>query len=148
MARVAGKDVMLELMNTVERLDRGFATHAGRLDEMAKVAMEMAARTAALASRSDQFTTRMNEMTVTVNQLTANVSSMGAEVTRFTTEVGELSDDTTRFAEIAITAARESQETRGDLRRLTRLVGALAERHGTRLDDIEARVTRLEKKSA
>ena len=162
MASVSGKDVVLALMNTGERLERGFAHHAQRLDEMARVAMEMAARTTALETRATQFEIRMNEMTVTVNHLTStvnhltstvnhltgNVNLMGAEVTRFTKEVGELSADTTRFAELAVATAREAQETRADLRRLSKLVGTLAERHGDRLDDIEARVTKLEKKSA
>ncbi|PZR11441.1 MAG: hypothetical protein DI536_17595 [Archangium gephyra] len=169
MASVSGKDVVLALMNTGERLERGFAHHAQRLDEMARVAMEMAARTTALETRATQFEIRMNEMTVTVNQLastvnhltstvnhltstvnhlTGNVNLMGAEVTRFTKEVGELSADTTRFAELAVTTARGAQETRADLRRLSKLVGTLAGRHGDRLDHIEARVTKLEKKSA
>ncbi len=155
MAKVKGRDVVLELMNTVERLERGFETHSDRLDEMAQVAMNMAARTTAMEARTSHLEQRMNQLTATVNQLVttvnqmnATVTAMGTEVTSLRTEAAELSADTTRFAELAVGAAKQGRENQLGIGRLARLLGELAEGTDSRFDQLEHRVTALEKKSA
>lgn len=155
MAKVKGRDVVLELMNTVERLERGFETHSDRLDEMAQVAMNMAARTTAMEARTTHFAQRVNQLTATVNQLVATVNqmnatvnAMGTEVTSLRTEVAELSADTTRFAELTIDAAKLGRENRLGIGQLARLIGELADGTDSRFDRLEHRVTALEKKSA
>lgn len=147
MARAGGRDVMLEMLDTVERLQRVSERHETDLQQMNVRVGMMSARMSSMAGRLDELTVRTDELTVRLNELTVRLNEFSVEVRALRESMVALSEDGTTLAGGFKRLAEGYAETRGHLSRLTRLLTEYAGFSKDRLDELETRVSKLEKKS-
>lgn len=155
MARVAGKDVMLELMNTVERLEKTAGEHADTLAELAETALKMSAGWAAIDARLSHMVARSNKLEQTVATIHNTVATLQKDVAGHTRDLSFLSKSLSVMAEDSAnltrgfaTGAAQTREQQRMYGQLARTVTGLAGESDARFDELEHRVTKLEKKSA
>ena len=119
MARAKGRDLVIEVLDAVEKLEATTARHAELLGEMAVRAARMSSQVTALSEHA-AFTAQ-----------------------RLTT----LEEEFQRSAEDAKKSYELGQSTRKSIVELARVLKNLATESAGRFDDIEVRLTRLERKA-
>jgi methyl-accepting chemotaxis protein len=134
MARVKGREVVLDLMDSVAELRATVAEHAVQLEHLGKV-------TASLSTRMDEMSTRMDEMSTRMDEMSTRMDEMSTRMDEMSSDLGNLSRG---FFEAAKTNATLQQQ----LGRAAKLIGELADRSQVRFDELEQRVLKLEKKAS
>ncbi|MFZ5444245.1 MAG: hypothetical protein ACOZQL_29885 [Myxococcota bacterium] len=176
MARVTGKDVVLDLMDEVKRLgdlqvrqDAAFARFEVRLelviDHTRNLATQMEGlsqrvdgltqrmdgltqRMDGLTQRMDELTQQMGAVTQQMNAVTQQMNGMTQHLGVVTRAVADFSDEATSLRADLTTLARTNAETGAGLKRVAALLAKVVDTTDERFDDLEARVLKLEKKSA
>ncbi|GMU63058.1 MAG: hypothetical protein AMXMBFR34_48210 [Myxococcaceae bacterium] len=154
MARVYGKDLIIELMETVRRLDQGMARQEEvneriftRLDLMSERTNAIAGQLGIVSSRLDDLTQRMNELTQRMNELTQRMNEVAGDVTSLRSGFVELAADQSLLGSEFAGFRVLTQELRQNLRRLTELFVQSLGTSADRFDELEARLAALEKKT-
>jgi len=127
MARVAGRDVVLELLDTVRQLKTNADRHEVDLRR--------------LNTRMDSMAARMVEVVERMTALAAETSLLRASVVAMSTDMTAFAGDLKHLAE-------GYSETKVLVGRLAKLLTEYAGSNDERMDELEARVLKLEKKSA
>jgi chromosome segregation ATPase len=176
MARVTGKDVVLDLMGEVKRLgevqvrqEAAFArfemrlelvidhtrTLATQLDGLTQRVDGLAQRMDGLTQRMDELTQRMDELTQQMGAVTQQMNTITQQMNGVTQHLGvvtravaDFSDESTSLRGDLTTLARTSGEMGAGLKRVAALLAKMVNTNDERFDDLEARVLELEKKSA
>jgi methyl-accepting chemotaxis protein len=176
MARIKGRDVVLELMEAVGALEKTAVLHARQLGEIATMAVETSARAHGLTThvgalakgfsdlsrRMDDMTTRMNDMTTRMHDMTTRMHDMTTRMHDMSTRTNDMSTRMDAFeneaasfeaglatqAEHTKVAAQTSNQQAQQIGRLSRLIGVFADSSTNRFDDIESRLVVLEKKAS
>ncbi|MCC6335791.1 MAG: hypothetical protein IT380_17580 [Myxococcales bacterium] len=175
MARVYGKDLIIELMETVRRLDQGMARQeevnerilarldlmsertnaiagqlgvvSGRLDDLTQRMNDLTQRMNELTQRMNELTQRMNELTQRMNELTERMNEVAGDVTSLRSGFVELAADQSLLGSDFARFRVLTQELRQNLRRLTELFLQSLDTSTDRFDELEARLAALEKKT-
>lgn len=136
MAKVEGKgrDLVVQMLDAIEQLRGVTGRHENEILR--------------LAARTDDMAARMNDMAARMNDMSARMDALAAQAQFVGTAMVSMSDDMVAQAHDLKRLSEGYAETQTHLGRLARLLGAHAERSNDRLDDLDARVKRLEKKSA
>ncbi len=140
MARVKRRDVVVELMDAVSRLEVTATKHADLLEAIATHAMSTSAELTAVSGRVNGLSGHLNGLSSHVNGLSAQVKDVAQRVSSLE---GEFQDLAENFA----LSAKLSRTMQTDVGRLARILGESAGRSRERFDDIEKRIGRLEKKT-
>lgn len=147
MARVTGKDVLVELMEAVEQLkasqqrqDKDIERIVTRLGLMAERSNETVSRMDSMTARMDALTTRMNEMTARMNEMTGEMASLREHFR-------ELADDQLGLRQDFVSLAQHGRQTQAGLQRLSDIIVKALGTTDERFDELEARVAKLEKKT-
>lgn len=122
MARVKGRDVVIDMMDAVEKLHATSAEHAELLESMAAHAMQTSAELTALSVQMVSTSKRLNEVSHRVTSLEGDFHS---------------------FAENFVRSATLARTTEEQLGRLARLLGEFAGDSNSRFDSLEGRVSKL-----
>jgi chromosome segregation ATPase len=141
MARVAGRDVILGLLDTMGQLRSSVERHEGDIGRLNT-------RMNAMAVRMDDMAVRMDDMAVRMDDMASRMAALAAETQVLRTSMVAMSEDMTAFAGDLKHLAQGYSETNGHLARLTKLLTEYAGSSDDRMGELEARVTKLEKKSA
>ena len=141
MGRVAGRDVILGLLETMGQLRSSVERHEVDIERLN-------ARMNAMAGRMDDMANRLDDMTNRLDDLAARMAALAGETGLLRTGMAAMSDDMTAFAGDLKHLAQGYAETNVHLARLTKLLTDYAGSSDERMDELEARMTKLEKKSA
>lgn len=151
MARVKGKDVILEMMDSIERLEEIAKEHEHRLKELGDVAMDSAARIVGLASGFGtltsglrQLTTQVGQVTTQMGQVTTQMGHLGDQAASLTSRIEALESDMLTLAQGFRDGAAAQRESQQHLARLGRLLVQYAGNSDSRFDAIEGRLDALE----
>ncbi|MEW6432583.1 MAG: hypothetical protein AB1730_13855 [Myxococcota bacterium] len=154
MARVMGKDVLVELMEAVEQLkasqqrqDNDIERIVTRLGLMAERSNETVSRMDSMTARMDALTARMNEMTARMNEMTAWMNETTAEMASLRGHFRELADDQLALRRDFVSLAQHGRQTQTGLQRLSDIIVKALGTTDERFDELEARVAKLEKKT-
>lgn len=161
MARARGRDVVLELMNAVERLEATTARHAEQMEEVARLGLQTAATTVALAADMRAFKQQFDGLKQQVDGLKQQVDGLKhqvdglkhqidgvqEQVVGLDVRVGSLEEETLALSGALVKSAETSREIQQQMGRFARLLAQFAEGNTSRFDDIEQRLTRLERKA-
>lgn len=148
MGRVAGRDVILGLLETMGQLRSSVERHEVDIERLNARMNAMAGRMDDMANRMDAMTNRLDDVTARLADLTARMSALAGETGLLRTGMVAMSDDMTAFAGDLKHLAQGYAETNGHLARLTKLLTNYAGSSDERMDELEARMTKLEKMSA
>lgn len=140
MARVAGRDVVLRLMEAVDQLEAGFASQDEAIGRINVRLGLMTERMSELAVRMDDLTVRMNEVTVRMNEVSTRMEILSAGF-------GELGGDQVSLRQDFVALAQGHRENRQHLERFARLLRDGFASTDSRLTAVEHRLDRLEKKT-
>jgi predicted nucleic acid-binding Zn-ribbon protein len=132
-ARLKGREVLLELMETAAKLEAGATAHAEKLEALAVHAGQAAAEMAALRIELREFAKAVRSMEQRVKGVEQRVGSLEPEFHA----ISQGFVDTAKFT-------RTHQQQIGQL---ARLINVVAGDSDTRLDDLEERVGTLERKA-
>jgi len=161
MARVKGRDVVVELLDAVAKLEATSALHAEQLESLATHAIGTTATVTALGSelrlvwrsvgelskRMDDVSKRMDDVSKRMDALAvatlAIADQLGGVTQRVGSLEGELQNLASSFVEAAVTARTQQQQ----LGRFAKLISQFADGNGSRFDDIEVRLLKLERKA-
>ncbi len=133
MARVRGRDVLLELMDAVAKLDATSAAHTEQLESLAAVSMQTSATVTGLSGQVRGLSEQMRG-------LSEQMRLAWKAIDKLDREMHDLSEG---FALAAITA-RSNQDA---VKRVGQLVLQLAEGSSSRFERIEGRLDALERKA-
>lgn len=161
MARVKGRDVLLEMMEAVSQLQASSALHAAQMDEVAKMGLETRATVTALAADMRHFSKQVHGLATTVSALSTTVSALSTTVGSLSTTVGPLSTtvetlssrvatletEVGRLSEGFLMAATTAHTNQQHLARLAGMFNQFAGGERDRIDDLEDRVVKLERKA-
>jgi chromosome segregation ATPase len=161
MARVIGKDVLVELLDVVEQLkasqkrqDEDIERIVTRLGLMAERSNEtvarmdsMTARIDALTARMNEMTARMNEMTARMNEMTARMNELSAEMASLREHFRELAEDQLGLRQDFVSLAQHGRQMQAGLQRLSAILVKALDVTDERFDELEARIAALEKKT-
>ncbi|MBL8910424.1 MAG: hypothetical protein JNM17_06940 [Archangium sp.] len=168
MARVTGKDVLVDLMSTVKALTESQARQdediqriivrlelmtertnglATRMDTMAAQMDEMATQMQSMTTQMQMLTTQMQMLTTQMQTTTTQMSAMSSSMGFFGRELGSLGEDHNTLRGEFVTLARHGVETRSQLNRLSGILTRLGTSTDERFDEVETRLTKLEKKT-
>lgn len=161
MARVTGKDVLVDLMSTVKALtesqarqDEDIQRIIVRLELMTERTNGLATRMDTMAAQMDEMATQMQSMTTQMQMLTTQMqttttqmSAMSSSMGFFGRELGSLGEDHNTLRGEFVTLARHGVETRSQLNRLSGILTRLGTSTDERFDEVETRLTKLEKKT-
>lgn len=141
MGSVAGRDVILGLLETMGQLRSSVERHEVDIERLNT-------RMNAMAGRMDDMANRMDDVTNRMDDMTARMAALAGETGLLRTGMVAMSEDMTAFAGDLKHLAQGYSETNGHLARLTKLLTDYAGSSDERMDELEARMTKLEKKSA
>lgn len=155
MAKVVGKDVLLDLMDEVKRLGDTQRRHeqslqrvTTRMDVVVEHSRalghrfeETAKQVSSLSQRMGAVTQQMNSVTQQMHTLSEQFGGVVGHVSGFSGELTSLRADLTEV--IGVQA-----EFGGGLKRLSAILLKALGANEDRFDELEERLTRLEKKSA
>lgn len=144
MARVKGKDVILEMMDSIERLEEIAKEHEHRLKELGDVAMDSAARIVGLASGFGTLTSGLRQLTTQMGQVTTQMGHLGDQAASLTSRIEALESDMLTLAQGFRDGAAAQRESQQHLARLGRLLVQYAGNSDSRFDAIEGRLDALE----
>jgi chromosome segregation ATPase len=154
MARVIGKDVLVELLDAVEQLkasqkrqDEDIERIVTRLGLMAERSNETVARMDSMTARIDALTARMNEMTARMNEVTARMNELSAEMASLREHFRELAEDQLGLRQDFVSLAQHGRQMQAGLQRLSAILVKALDVTDERFDELEARVAALEKKT-
>jgi predicted nucleic acid-binding Zn-ribbon protein len=140
MARVKGRDALLDLMDTVARLEATTGRHAEALETLAA---QMAKTTAQVVG----LTTIYGGLASGMRGLSQRMDEMSTRMEQGEQRLQALEGDMQRQHEMTLSAASTAREQQHLVGRLGKFIGVLADSSSDRFDEIEARVDALEKKA-
>ena len=140
MARAAGRDVLLQLMEAVGELQGGFARQG-------EVIERITARLDLMVERSSETAEHLRALDGQVRALSERVDGVSERVGMLSAAFTELSEDQTSLRQDFVSLALSHRETRGHLDRIARILRDGFTSTSDRLDDVEQRLARLEKKT-
>ena len=126
MARVKGRDVLLEVMETVAKLEAGATAQAEKLEALAVHAAQAAAEMAALR--------------LELRELSRAAKSVEQRV-------GSLEPEFHALSQGFVDTAKLNRTQQQQIGQLARLINEVAGNSHTRLEDLEERVDALERKA-
>lgn len=126
MARAKGRDVLIELMDSVAQIQATTARHADLLETLAAQAVSIAHR---------------------VQSLERQVQSLERQVHELERQVHELGSEVHELAQGFVQSAELSRTLQQQVGRMARTLGDFAGGSATRLKAIEQRLDRLERKA-
>ena len=126
MAKVTGRDVLIDLIDTVNQLKATQVLHTESLERIHVRLGLMAERTAETAARAEQ---------------------MAADVALFARAQAQESDDLTKLKTEFVGTQQLSRQTQLGLGRLAQLLTISVDASDHRFSEIEDRLTRIEKKT-
>ena len=168
MARIKGRDVVIDLMDAVAKLEATATKHADLLEAMGTHAVTMSVEMTALSGqvsavarrmddltvRMDDLATRMDDMATRMNGMSSQAHATSQRVGQTSQEMGEVSQRITSLetefqihAQNALKSAKLARTTEEQLGRFARLLGDYAGQSTTRFDEIEGRLVKLERKT-
>ena len=147
MARVKGRDLVLEMMDVVASLEATAKKHADLIESLAAHAISTSAELTSVAGRLAQVSQRVADVSERVADVSNRVADVSNRVADVSERVGSLEREFKELAAGFVESAGLVRTTQAGLKRLTRLMVEMAGGTGHRLDDLEVRVTRLEKKT-
>jgi methyl-accepting chemotaxis protein len=175
MARVKGRDVVVELMDSVAKLEATSALHAEQLESLAKHAIGTTATVTALGSemrliwrsvgelskrmddvskrmddvskRMDDVSKRMDDVSKRMDGLAAATLSIADQLGGVTQRVGSLETELQAQASAFVDAAVTARTHQQQLGRFAKLISQFADGSSSRFDDIEDRLVKLERKA-
>lgn len=133
MARVKGRDVLLDMLDAMHALEATSAQHTEQLEEHARLLTK--------------FSTDVTQLKRDVAQLQTHVAQLQTDVTQLYSSVRILSDDATAMMESGNKMAELNRVTTQQVGRLAKAVAALAGDSDDRMTQIESRLDRLERKA-
>ena len=161
MARAKGRDVVLELMESVARLEVTTAQQAEVMQSLADHVVATSAELTAYSRHMAELWRRMEDVSRRVGEVSQRMGDVSERVGEVSQRMGDLSErvgglsqrtsslegDFHGFAELVVTSAKLSQTVQREVGRLATLMGEFAGGSRTRFETIEERLDRLEKKT-
>jgi methyl-accepting chemotaxis protein len=154
MARVKGRDVVVELLDSVAKLEATSALHAEQLESLAKHAIGTTATVTALGSelrlvwRSvGDLSKRMDDVSKRMDGLAGATLAIADQLNGVTQRVGSLEAELQTQASAFVDAAATARTQQQQLGRFARLISQFADGSSSRFDDIEDRLVKLERKA-
>lgn len=133
MARAKGRDVLLDLMDSVEKLEASSRLHAEQLENLAKLAMGTSATVTALSAEVQQVWRALESLADEMGAVSQRVNSLESEVQ-------VLSEG---FSQAAVAGRTHQQQ----MSRFARLFVEFVDGSRSRFDLIEIRLDKLERKA-
>lgn len=133
MARAKGRDVVIDLMDAVAKLEATATRHADQLEALAAHAVATSAEMLGLSEQVRDVSRRMHDVSQRMEDVSQRVGSLEVE-----------------FQELAqgfVESAKLSRTIEQQLGRVARLLGEFAGSSTSRFDDIEGRLEKLERKA-
>lgn len=140
MARVKGRDLLLDMLDAVHALEATSAQHTEQIEEHARLLTKFSADAMQLRRDVAQLQTH-------VAQLQTHVAQLQTDVTQLYGSVRVLSDDSVTMMESGNKMAELTRVTTQQVGRLAKAVAALAGDSDDRMTQIESRLDRLERKA-
>lgn len=154
MARAKGRDVLVEMMETVAKLEATATAHATKLEALAVHAVQSAVETTALRLGLGELATgladvskRMNDVSKRMDDVAKRVDGLSDRTGHVLQRVGALETENHALAQGFVDTAKLARTQQQQLGQLARLVKEQAGNSKTRLDEIEDRVVALERKA-
>jgi chromosome segregation ATPase len=140
MARVAGRDVLVQLMDAVAQLQ---ASQARQDEDIERIIVRldlMSGRMNGLAGQQASLAQQMAQMAEQMALLSQRMDESSAQM-------DELAEDLRALRGDFVSLAQHGRETSGGLKRLSEIVVKALGTSEERFDELEARLARLEKKT-
>ena len=147
MARAKGRDVVLELMESVARLEVTTAQQAEVMQSLADHVVATSAELTAYSRHMAELWRRMEDVSRRVGEVSQRMGDLSERVGGLSQRTSSLEGDFHGFAELVVTSAKLSQTVQREVGRLATLMGEFAGGSRTRFETIEERLDRLEKKT-
>lgn len=155
MARVKGREVVVDLMDAVAALEKTTALHATQLRDVAALAVETSARvhgltgqTSSLMKGFSDLSRRMDDLSRRMDDMSQRMDDMSQRMNELTTGLGEVEAGLNVQAENLLVAAKTVHQQQEQFARVGRLLATFAASNGDRFDELDARLTVLEKKAS
>jgi ABC-type transporter Mla subunit MlaD len=133
MARVKGREVVVELLDSVAKLEATAALHAQQMEALAELAMGMTATVTSLGSE--------------LRQVWRSVSELARRMDDVSKRMDGIERDLQTLAQGFVDAAGTARTAQQQTGRLAKILADLAEGNRSRFDDIEDRLVKLERKA-
>ncbi len=147
MARAKGRDVVIDLMDAVGKLEATSTAHADQLEALARQAMVTSAEVTALAHQMRDVSQRMDDVSQRMDDVSQRMDDVSQRMDGVSQRVGSLEGEFTSLAQGFVESARLARVTEQQLGRFARLLGEFAGGSRSRFDDIEGRLDALERKA-
>ena len=147
MARVKGRDVVVELLDAVAKLEATTALHAEQLESLADLAMGMTVQVTALSSELRQVSRNASELSKRMDDVSKRMDDVSKRMDDVSTRVDGIEGDLQTLAQGFVDAAATARTAQQQTGRLAKILGDLAEGNRSRFDDIEDRLVKLERKA-
>lgn len=147
MARVKGRDVLLEMMETVAKLEATATSHAVKLEALAVHAVQSAAETTALRVDLREVAKGMHDVSKRMDDVSKRMDDLSERTERVVQRVGSLETEAHSLAQGFVDTAKLARTQQQLVGQLARLIKEQADSSSGRLDELEERVHNLERKA-
>ena len=147
MAKVAGKDVLIDLIDSVNQLKTSQARLEENFERMSARLELMAERSAATSMKLEQVSSRMEQLSSTVEQLSSTVKQTVTDIGFLSRAFREMSNDQTAMQADFVRMAGTTRESQAVLKHMATVLTNSITSTDERFEKIEARLTKVEKKT-
>ena len=147
MARAKGRDVVIELMDSVAKLEATTTRHADLLESLSGHAVAMSVEMTALSGQVADVSRRMTDVSRQMTDVSRRMTDVSERTGGVSQRVASLEKEVHDLSRGFLEAVKFSRSLQTEVGRLARLLGEFAGGRSSRLDTIEGRLDRLEKKA-
>jgi methyl-accepting chemotaxis protein len=175
MARVKGRDLLLDMMDTLAKLEASSEAYALQMEEIARMGLEtraivtglssdmrrlsatvgslsatvgtLSATSRSLSASVDTLSATVGSLSATVGSLSATVGSLSETVGSITARVGSLEEEVGNLSAGFVKAAAGSRTNQQHVATLARIFNEYAGQSTDRIERLEDRVGKLERKA-
>jgi uncharacterized phage infection (PIP) family protein YhgE len=147
MARVKGRDLLLDMMDALAKLEASSEAYALQMEEIARMGLETRAIVTGLSSDMRRLSATVGSLSATVGSLSATVGSLSETVGEISARVGSLEEEAGNLSAGFVKAAAGSRTNQQHVATLARIFNEYAGQSTDRLTRLEDRVGKLERKA-
>lgn len=144
---MTGSDVFLQLMETVRALERTTDRHTQQLGVMHQTQVEFRAELSQVQLNVSELNRNVWRIEERVKVLAQNVAQLSEGVGHLGERVGRLEAIAARMEQNAAVMHENAKEMSENVHRMAQLLLASQKVSENRIDELDARVTRLERKA-
>jgi chromosome segregation ATPase len=147
MARVKGREVVLELMDAVAQLEKTSSAHTEQLEAIAALAVETSAHVGRMSLQLGELAVRVGDVSKRMDDVSKRMDDVSMRTDTLAREMELLDRELATQADQFLAAVKLSRTNQEQVGRVARVLAAFADGNKTRFESIEDRLDALERKA-